>query len=232
MKFTVLTEHPIAAWSVDTTQPGGTMHDNSRNHRFNDKLYAHFGSRKLLIADLGCAGGGFVKDCIDDGHEAVGLEGSDYSLVRKRAEWATIPDNLFTADVTEPFTVMRGVWDYDDRNEEYFDGKQTHFDCVTAWEVMEHIPEERLPGLCDNVRRHLAPGGIWVMSVSKQHGPHHVCVHDRAWWQGLFAREGFVEAPEVLGLFGLEDWVRGPLQNAPESFHFVLRVRDSERGAE
>jgi hypothetical protein len=62
------------------------------------------------------------------------MEGSDYSLIRKRAEWATIPDSLFTCDITEPF-VLAGPLFY----------------LVTAWEVMEHISQERLPGLCNNI---------------------------------------------------------------------------------
>ena len=33
----------------------------------------------LRVLDIGCAGGGFVRSLIDDGHFAVGLEGSDLS---------------------------------------------------------------------------------------------------------------------------------------------------------
>jgi predicted TPR repeat methyltransferase len=60
----------------------------------------------LRILDLGCSGGGFVKDCLDDGCLAVGLEGSNYSKNLRRAEWRTIPENLFTADLTTPFQVF------------------------------------------------------------------------------------------------------------------------------
>src|SRR4051812_27451294 len=84
---------PVAIHSPDYIEPWGTRRDNSRNRRFNHKLYKLFLNRRSLrILDLGCSGGGFVRDCIDDGHFAVGLEGSDYSKRVGRAEWRTIPE--------------------------------------------------------------------------------------------------------------------------------------------
>jgi cyclopropane fatty-acyl-phospholipid synthase-like methyltransferase len=203
--FSVLTCHPIAYESRDHTQPGGTQHDNSRWHRFNEKLYAWLTKRPLRIMDLGCAGGGFVKDCIDDGHEAIGLEGSDFSLIRKRAEWATIPNNLFTCDITKPFTVIPAL-----------------FDVVTAWEVMEHIGEADLPQLCRNVFTHLDDEGVWIMSVSTQVGDHHVTLHERGWWLDLLQKHGFMNFGERIGYFG-EDFVRGTQRDAPQSFHIIVR---------
>ena len=57
-------------------------------------------AERFALLDIGCSGGGFVRDLLDDGHIAIGLEGSDYSKKSRRAEWAIIPDFLFTADVT------------------------------------------------------------------------------------------------------------------------------------
>jgi 2-polyprenyl-3-methyl-5-hydroxy-6-metoxy-1,4-benzoquinol methylase len=122
VNYRVITDHPVALDSEDHQIPGGTMHDNSTNPVFNRKLYQLLSHLpKLRVMDLGCAGGGFVKSLVDDGHEAIGLEGSDYSLhwdgpggteqeratrkPGKRAEWATIPDRLFTCDITRPFQV-------------------------------------------------------------------------------------------------------------------------------
>jgi hypothetical protein len=87
---------------------------------------------------------------------------------------------------------------------------------------MEHIPEDRLPGLIANVLTHLAPDGLWVMSVSTQEGFHHVTVRPREWWVDLFARHGLTHDDRVRAHFG-DDWVRGPKQNAPESFHLCLK---------
>lgn len=222
-KYQVETAHPVAVDSRDHTHPGGTQHDNSRNRRFNNVIYRLY--PQLRLCDLGCAGGGFVKDCIDDGHEAIGLEGSDYSLLRKRAEWATIPDNLFTADITKPFTVRKLLYDNGPDAETVWQGMS--FNVVTAWEVMEHIKAEDLAGLADNVRRHLEHDGVWVMSVSEQVGEHHVCVHNKDWWLNLFDALGWRNRPDILAHFDEKDWVRGPLQNAPQSFHLILSRKES-----
>jgi cyclopropane fatty-acyl-phospholipid synthase-like methyltransferase len=96
------------------------------------------------------------------------------------------------------------------------------FDVITAWEVMEHLPADRLPTLCDNVKRHLAPDGIWIMSVSLQHGMYHQTVQPRAWWLDVFAKNGFVNDDSMVAHFGM-DWIRGPLQKAPMSFHLILK---------
>lgn len=209
--FTVKTDHPIATYSRDHTHPGGTMRDNSRWRPFNEKLYNKFSQKPLFIMDLGCSGGGFVKDCIDDSHNALGLEGSDYSLIRKRAEWGTIPQNLFTADITEPYQV-------------YFNDSPSLFDCITAWEVMEHIEEGRLVGFCENIKRHLAPSGIFVASVSRQRGEHHVTVRADDWWHKMFNDNKLINRPEFVSYFG-HDMVRGPFAhgNAADSFHVVLQ---------
>ncbi len=212
MNITLETTFPIAADSPDHLAPHGTKQDNSRNHRFNERLYALLPG-PLSILDLGCSGGGFVKDCIDDRHFAVGLEGSDYSKVRERAEWATIPANLFTCDVTKPFRLK-------------LDGVPLRFDVITAWEIMEHISELGLHGLFQNVRAHLRSGALWIVSVSTASSRPdglelHQTIKPRAWWLEHFLSAGFADCPKLLEHFGGE-FIRGPRQNAPDSFNLVL----------
>ena len=73
------TEFPIAIASNDTKVPRGCKNDNSISPRFNRKLYQLLRSDPPARGlDLGCAGGGFVRSLIDDGHFAVGFEGSDF----------------------------------------------------------------------------------------------------------------------------------------------------------
>src|SRR5262249_488147 len=100
------TSKPVAYDSPDHLGPVGTANDNTTNPRFNRKLFAYLPDVRLL--DIGCAGGGLVKSIIDDGGFAVGIEGSDYSKQRRRAEWATIPDRLFTADAAGAFRPLVG----------------------------------------------------------------------------------------------------------------------------
>lgn len=214
--FTVDAVRPIAFDSPDHVMPHGTKRDNSRNPLFNRKLWLLFPNRKLALLDVGCAGGGFVKSCLEDGHLAIGLEGSDYSLKRQRAEWATIPENLFTCDITADFRVRNGA-----SNE-----GPVSFQIVTAWEVMEHIRTRDLPKVCENIKQHLAPGGIWIMSIAPIEDvingvQLHQTVQNREWWVRIFADHGFENHPELERYFG-DDWVRGRLQGAPLSFHLVL----------
>ncbi len=130
-KFILYTNRPVAVDSPDHLFPYGVKQDNSRNPLFNKKLYALLGRKPLHILDFGCAGGGFVKDCLDDGHIAIGLEGSDYCKRTGRAEWSTIPDHLFTCDITAPF-FLKAVNDLGEETD-------VKFDVITAWEFMEHI---------------------------------------------------------------------------------------------
>jgi hypothetical protein len=90
---------------------------------------------------------------------------------------------------------------------------------------MEHIPEAGLPQLCGNVVVHLQDQGLWIASVSTLNKPpHHVTVKAKEWWLAMFANHGFENDEGIVSYFG-DDWVRGPLQNAPESFHVVLRKK-------
>lgn len=220
MRLVVRATREIAYESSDHLNPWGTRRDNSRQRRFNRKLYRLFSEyrRSFWILDLGCSGGGFVKDCLDDGCVAVGIEGSDFSKKMRRAEWRTIPEFLFTADITAPFTVEG----------EFTTGTtQVEFDAITSWEVLEHIHENDLPALVENVKRHMRPGGLWVMSISPVddiiNGINlHQTVKPKAWWIQKFKSLGLVHLEKYVTYFNTQ-FVRGPKYSAhPRSFHLVL----------
>ena len=197
--FRVITKHPIAVNSPDHLHPLGTKFDNSLNLRFNNKLIGLFPG-KIAVLDLGCAGGGMVESFIKQGHTAIGLEGSDYSQKAKRAAWGTIPGNLFTCDVVQPFTVTANG------------GDPFQFDVVTAWEFFEHIAEADLDSVVDNVRRHLKAGGYLICSISSfdcvKRGIHyHQTLQKRPWWVNLFETRGFKRRTDLESRFGV-DWVR------------------------
>jgi len=162
---------------------------------------------------LGCSGGRQVRDVIMKGYLGIGIEGSDYSKSRLRAEWATIPEFLFTADITKRFTIKDGG------------GGCLRFGAVTLWEVMEHIRKSDLPPLMDNIDRHLAPGGIVIASISvaeeviKGVALHQTVAH-KEWWISELSRLGWTQHDDLVCYFG-KDVVRGG-ENAPSSFHVVL----------
>src|ERR1051326_885324 len=212
------TSKPVAYDSPDHLGPWGTAHDNTKNPRFNRKLFAYITDVRLL--DIGCSGGGLVKSIIDDGGFAVGIEGSDYSKIRKRAEWATIPTRLFTADATVRFTLL------DDS------GDTLLFNVVTAWEFFEHIDEEGLPGVIDNIKRHLAPKGIVLASIALYEEVVggfrlHQTVQEKSWWIKMFAEHGLARQEKLESYFNF-DMVRGePFRHRPSVTIALTRDGDS-----
>jgi cyclopropane fatty-acyl-phospholipid synthase-like methyltransferase len=207
----IITDHPLAEWSPDHIHPKGTATDSTTNAGFNRKLFALIPGVSLL--DLGCAGGGLVASIIYDHGFAIGVDGSDYSKQRSRASWSTIPGNLFTADITHPFTLE------DDK------GNPVLFDVVTAWEVLEHIPESSVEAMMSNVERHLSPEGLFICSISQSRDhwegfDYHVTIEQRPWWIGKLGELGWRERPELNDYF-TPDWVRGP-DRGMDSFAMVV----------
>jgi len=179
---------------------------------------------------MGCAGGGLVLDFLLAGHDAIGVEGSDYNAIWQRAELANIPGRLFTADITKPFTAL-------------IYGEKHKYDLITAWEVLEHIRDEDLDGLFDNIRRHLEPKGIFCGSVAMFEGCDentgavwHMTVKSRDWWVKRIQDAGF---EVVEGLFSTTDFPRGSgnqralfdwdASSMPEmGFHICFRLKQQE----
>ena len=197
--ITVKTEYPVALTSPDHLHPHGTKRDNTVNLKFNAKLLKVVKSRPVRVLDLGCAGGGFVKSMLDMGHFAVGVEGSDYCKFHRSKEWGNIPDNLFTADIRQPFEILE-------------DGQPVRFDVVTAWEFFEHIDLPGLTGVIDNIKRHLKPGGLLIGSIntnsSQSNGiDYHLTVEKPIWWIEMFEINGFVYRRDLWHVID-PDWLR------------------------
>ena len=95
-----------------------------------------------------------MADFASLGWVAVGLEGSDYSLKHRRANWRALANrNLFTCDISKPFRLLQN-------------GRDLRFHLVTAWEVLEHIRIEELETVYKNIVTHLEPGGCFIASTS------------------------------------------------------------------
>lgn len=184
MKLKLITNHPIAYESKDHTEPKGTMADNTKNINYVNEVIEKFGGT-VTYCDLGCAGGGFVAEFIEKGQFAVGIDGSDYSLKNKRAEWASIPDNLFTADITKP-------WYFEDES-----GNQFEFDVISAFDVLEHIMGEDVDATLEHIRQNVRIGGWFVASIATfdDEGYHHT-KQEKPWWDKKFADHGFIDFTE------------------------------------
>lgn len=228
--ITLDTEYPIAYESNDYLVPHGTVRDDTRYPRFIHACEMYFKDReKLAFVDLGCSSGGIVLDALLRGHEAVGLEGSDESFKQQRAQWRIIPKNLFTCDITKPFTLKK-------------DGKLKEFDVISAWEVLEHIKEEDMPMLLENIKKHLNKGGIFIGTISnwddidEETGVNwHVNLHPYEWWRDIFAEAGFDIITETFSPYDLARGTVNPphVYDLPaekfyldETFYIVAKKRD------
>jgi len=214
------TEYPVAYESNDHIVPHGTIRDDTRYPRFIHACEMYFKNMdKLAFADLGCSSGGIVLDALLRGHEAVGLEGSDESFKQQRAHWRVIPNNLFTCDVTKPFTLKK-------------DGIRKEFDVISAWEMLEHIRESDLDALLKNIKDHLKLGGIFVGSIAnwddideKTGVNWHVNLHPYEWWSEKFKTFGFEIITEK---FSPYDMARGTY-NPPHCYEFPAESYDAEK---
>lgn len=199
----VITDFPVAYESFDHIEPKGTANDNTRGIAFVQRVEEIAEGRKIRFADLGCSGGGLVKDFVERGHYAIGIEGSDYSQRNKRAEWATIPDNLFTADITKPFFIVE-------------EGITGLCDMITAWDVLEHIQEVDLGVLITNIRNNLKTNGLFVATIATfEDHPHHVTLKEKDWWLDLFKKYKMIEAGD--NFIGEQHLIR------TSSFYIVLK---------
>lgn len=201
-RFHVETAFPLAIQSADHLHPRGTINDNSVNYRFNLRLYQFLGHpERLTLMDLGCAGGGLVRSFLEDGHLAIGLEGSDASKLSRSGEWGVIPFHLFTCDLTKPYRVRLA-------------GQPVQFDVITSWDVLEHIPETGLAGMIESIYGHLRPGGYFICSVDllPDGNPligatYHLTLKPADWWERQFLERGFSRV--LSHPFRTEDMVRG-----------------------
>jgi len=172
--FTRETNYAVAFESPDHIAPKGTAVNNNTNKKFvlhmDAKLHREFGGETLRFMDLGCSGGQLVADFLKLRWMGVGLEGSDYSLKHRRANWATLANtSLFTCDITKPYQVKLG-------------GQPAKFHLITAWEVMEHIATPDLDQVFRNVIDHLEVGGYFVASTTETSDIHEgLELHQTQW---------------------------------------------------
>jgi len=151
-----------------------------------------FLGEKLLqcqnILDAGCGRQGFAKFMKEQAPNLV-IVGVDISV--------------YIADTAEHCKVYQASLDelpFEDQN----------FDCVFSCDVLEHIPEKRVPGALKELYRVLKPGGLWAFSIgtgpSGNKGPAgenlHLTQKNPGWWQKQLADQGYNNIEETLTVQG------------------------------
>jgi SAM-dependent methyltransferase len=201
----VITKYPIAFDSPDHLYPWGTKRDNSTNIKFIDEIENYFGNKKISYMDIGCSGGQLVKDFGERGHISIGLEGSDYSLINDRANWAELANKLlFTCDVSYPFTILN-------------DDEPLKFDCITAWELIEHLHPERLDAFFQNVLNHLSDDGLFCASIAtvpdkpEGHDLHLSVFSPQTWIEEILPK--YFDLPYKTSLVTIDNWIMPTVWN-------------------
>lgn len=126
------------------------------------------------VLDVGCGKGSLVLWLRRLGTEAYGADISDYAL--KNAHML-IKKYLSAADVLNlPF-------------------ESNHFELITTFDVLEHIPEEDLPQAikeCQRVAKRWVLHKIYGTTCFEQRfpvkDPTHVTIKPHRWWRELFAK--------------------------------------------
>jgi cyclopropane fatty-acyl-phospholipid synthase-like methyltransferase len=168
--------HPL--YSKDYTEPKGGAHDNT----YSDCFVDFFNNKAINYLDLGCAGAALVESMVNRGHNSFGIDGSDAQKKQGLNSWGRIPERLFNADITEPFHFIN-----EDTNEKF------KFDVISAWDVLEHLYEDRLPGFCDNLKNNLKSDGCFVCGIADfEDEGYHITTHNKEWWVDMFNCNGLV----------------------------------------
>lgn len=180
------TDYPIALSSNDHINPDSTTEGVSRPTLFVQNCIDVLGSN-IKSLDLGTGAAGLVFEFAMNDVLAVGVDGSDFCRTNRIGYWPLLPHNLFTCDITKPFSFVS-------RDTQAV----TNFDVITMWEVLEHIAEQDLAGLLVNIGRHLNERGYFIGSISlleyvdSTGSPYHVTLKPRDWWKAKFIESGLV----------------------------------------
>lgn len=121
--------------------------------------------------DVGCSVGGQVKEALELGLNAFGLDG-DFSLLHEGH--LLVPDRIVFSDLTKTKTVF-----------------PVKFDAVWCVEVAEHVEEKYLGNLLGTLSDNLERGGKLVFTANDGPGINHVNLKPMEWW---------IETLKVFGL--------------------------------
>jgi SAM-dependent methyltransferase len=150
--------------------------NKSKNHMMKYMKFLQKGSSSLKMLDIGCGEGYYVRDAMDEGINAYGIDISTHTLENALAE---VKDRITFGSITEiPFA-------------------DEEFDVMTAFDVIEHIHPKDTLNMIEEIRRVLKPDGIviittpnsnfgsWVFDLT------HINVRPPKFWKLIFQEHNF-----------------------------------------
>lgn len=223
----VKTEYPGAFDSLDHLYPVGSINDNFTSHGLLGDVSDYFGvNNTIAMLDLGCAGGQFVRDFVEQGDIAVGLEGSNTALGGSgKGNWKKYHNkNLFLCDIGKPFEILNN-------------GELLQFDFVHSEEVFEHIPEENIDCLLQNIKKHMKDNSVCLFGISIVTSIHtlkdgstvdlHVTNKPADWWIGKFNNNGFELCKDGITQGNLYGFIfNSVVRPCQDTIYFCLRKND------
>jgi len=223
----IITDHPHPEDSPDYFEPAGSVEDNHSNAYFIYELDRRFHGLPYRLMDLGCAGGQFAVDIHNKGAPwvGVGVEGGNIhgmtgsfetrametgvlTQARGADNWTLYKDEcLFNADISKPFDIV--IKDTGEPEWKGAVGQRLTFDIITAYEFLEHPLPTDIPHILQNVKKHLAPSGLFIGTINLSPGFHHRCAKPVQWWRDMYDEQGF-----ILDFY--------PFQTSPRTGHAYL----------
>jgi SAM-dependent methyltransferase len=147
----------------------------SKRHMMKYMKFLQKGST-LKMLDVGCGEGYYVRDAMNEGINAYGIDISTHAIENALAE---VKDRITFGSITEiPFA-------------------DEEFDIMTAFDVIEHIDPKYTSNMVEEIRRVLKPDGIiiittpnsnfgsWVFDLT------HINVRPPRFWKLIFEEHNF-----------------------------------------
>ncbi len=180
----------------------------SETQRYIQAPYLAYFAGCHRVVDLGCGDGDFVALLIENGHDALGVDGDSRAAQRVRERGLPVAESdvfpWLAAEVAAVESGDRPAWDG-----------------IFCAHLVEHLPYARVLELCHQSARLLRPGGVIILAT-----PNVAAIH--AHLDGYYKHFGHVTFyhPDLLGFFlthgGFEVTETGANQRVPSTLFFPV----------